>query len=253
MQLDIAWEDKRRNFDAVRDLLARAPVSPGDYVLLPEMFDTGFSFNIQTTSDQDCATLGFLTRLADDLRSTVQGGRTIPSSHRCAAGNIMTVVAPGGRILCEYRKVHPFSFGKEHETFAGGDRVETFLVGGLTASPAICYDLRFPELFRLGLLAGAELFGVGACWPKARQHHWRALLIARAIENQAIVLGCNRTGRDPRLEYVGGSIAVGPKGDVLGELGPEPGVLSVEIDPVSVRAWRGAFPAWKDMKLIKIP
>jgi len=90
---------------------------------------------------------------------------------------------------------------------------------------------------------------VGACWPKARQHHWRSLLVARAIENQAIVLGVNRTGRDPTLEYAGGSIAVGASGEVLGELGDDQTVLSVEVDVEAMRAWRAKFPAWKDRKL----
>jgi predicted amidohydrolase len=116
--------------------------------------------------------------------------------------------------------------------------------------PAICYDLRFPELFRLGLLKGAEVYALGANWPDARQAHWRALLIARAIENQAFVLGVNRTGRDPHLNYAGGSIAVGPQGEVLGELAAEEAVLSVEIAPREVHAWREKFPAWKDGKLL---
>lgn len=253
VQLDMSWEDKPANRRAARDLVARAGVSPGDLILLPEMFDTGFSFNIAATADGAGETLGFMKALAREHRATVQGGRTTPPTDRCSPGNVMTIVGPDGVPACEYRKIHPFSFGKEHETFQGGDRVETFAWGGATVCPAICYDLRFPELFRLGLFAGAEIFTIGACWPEARQHHWRALCIARAIENQAIVLACNRTGRDPSLNYAGGSIAVGPKGDVIGELAGEPGVLSVDVRPMDVRAWRGAFPAWRDIKLMTRP
>lgn len=96
---------------------------------------------------------------------------------------------------------------------------------------------------------GAELFAIGACWLDTRQAHWRVLAMARAIENQAYVLAVNRTGPDPNANYIGGSIAVGPHGDVLGELGAEEGVLSVEIDRDEVRRWREKFPAWKDSKL----
>src|SRR5690606_23399722 len=119
----------------------------------------------------------------------------------------------------------------------------------LTICPAICYDLRFPELFRIGLGMGAEAFCLGANWPQARQNHWRALAIARAIENQAFVFALNRTGADPHLQYGGGSIAVGPKGEILGELGDEEQVLSVEVDPEVVHAWRREFPAWRDLRL----
>jgi predicted amidohydrolase len=263
VQLDIAWEEPQENYERVRQLLDRAELNPGDLVLLPEMFDTGFSFNIQKTNDKGGSTLAFFVELASEFHVLVQGGRTVAACHRCAASNLMSVVAPTGNtatdptLVCEYTKVHPFSIGKENEAFEGGDEVLTYTwsspAGSIKVCPAICYDLRFPELFRLGLLQGAELFALGACWPSARQHHWRALAIARAIENQAYMLAVNRTGKDPSLEYVGGSIAIGPRGDVLGELGPEPGVLSVPIDVAEPRRWREKFPAWRDIKLFKAP
>lgn len=270
VQLDIAWEDPARNFERVADLLDREHVHPGDLVLLPEMFDTGFSLNTGKTADAG-GTLTFLTALAMDLKAFVQGGRTVRAEGGkggARATNRATVIAPDGRVLCDYSKVHPFSFGREPERFDGGTEVFTYRwasavapssspphlptsspAQGLSVCPAVCYDLRFPELFRIGLLKGAEVFALGANWPEARQAHWRALLIARAIENQAYVLGVNRTGRDPNLNYVGGSIAVGPRGEVLGELGPEERVLSVEVQPQHLHSWRETFPAWRDLKL----
>lgn len=254
VQLDIAWESRQENCDKVERLLSRAEVREGDLVVLPEMFDTGFSLNVEATADADGATLRYLVQLAGDLGVTVQGARTVHPPGQSHAENRAVVVAPSGDVLLEYAKIHPFSFGREPERFVGGREVVTYPWraerDSLTVCPAICYDLRFPELFRLGLLKGAELFALGANWPDARQHHWRALLIARAIENQAFVLGVNRTGRDPNLSYVGGSLAVGPRGDILGELGPEEAVLSVEIDPREARSWREKFPAWKDLKLL---
>jgi omega-amidase len=259
VQLDIAWEDPSRNHESVRQLLDRATVEPGDFVLLPEMFDTGFSFNVERTNDKSGRTLSFLTELADDLKVVVQGGRTIAACHKCAASNVMTAIAPAlskhasARVLAEYTKIHPFQ--KEADRFEPGREVMTYDLPGINADaplricPAICYDLRFPELFRVGLSKGAEVFALGACWPNVRQEHWRALLIARAIENQAIVLGCNRTGDDPALHYAGGSIAIGPKGEILGELGAEVTVLSVPVDVQSVRAWRESFRAWKDQRI----
>lgn len=255
VQFNISWEDKPANFEKVLAMLEAALVEPGDLILLPEMFDTGFSMNPERTRDAGDVTLAFLCDLADAFDATVQGGRTVGDG---TASNVMTIVyaAPDGKptILGEYAKIHPFTLGKEHERFTPGDRIVIYewrgSDGSLRVMPAICYDLRFPELFRLGLLEGAEVFSLGACWPVARQSHWRALLVARAIENQAVVLGVNRVGNDPNLMYTGGTIAIGPTGEILGELGDEERVLSVEIDPGAVRRWREKFPAWRDARLL---
>lgn len=248
VQFDIRWEDKPANFARVREMLAGISVASNDLILLPEMFDTGFSLNVERTADD--STLTFLQDLARTRAAYVQGGRTVHDSVKGRATNRAPVIAPTGEVIFEYAKIHPFSFGREAERFDGGDAVLVYQWEGTCVCPAICYDLRFPELFRIGLMRGAEVFTLGANWPDARQSHWRTLLLARAIENEAIVLGVNRTGRDPHLNYVGGSIAVGPKGEVLGELGEEEAVLSVELDIDSVRSWRARFPAWRDIRLL---
>ena len=277
VQMDIAWEDREANRRKVETLLDSADVGESDLVVLPELFDSGFSLNTSVTADRDGSTLAFLLGLSEDLGCVIQGSRTVLSCDCAKATNRASIVGPGG-LLREYSKIHPFSYGREGEAFVGGGEVVTYrwegtearrhegteeeaerrgdaetewksAEGGLVVCPAVCYDLRFPELFRAGLAAGAEVFALGANWPDGRQAHWRALLVARAIENQAFVLGVNRTGPDPHLNYVGGSIAVDPKGGVLGELGDEEAVLTVEIDPGTLRAWRDEFPAWKDRRL----
>jgi omega-amidase len=257
VQLDIAWEDPGANHARVEQLLARAPVSEGDLVLLPEMFATGFSFNIPKVADSEGRTLEFLRRMAADRGVLVQGGRAAWDGS--VARNVMSVWSPRETaVRCEYAKIHPFP--TERDAYTSGETVTTYRWEsvGLTVCPAICYDLRFPELFRFGLLRGAEAYALGACWPNVRQAHWRALLIARAIENQAFVLACNRVGTEPgvlgqTVHYAGGSIVVSPRGDVLGELGDEEGVLSVEIDPSLVRDWRRTFRAWRDIRLMTGP
>ncbi len=274
VQLDIVWEDRAANFARTTALLQSAGVYPGDLIVLPEMFDTGFSFDLSKTNDADGRTVRYLCELSRDLGVTVQGARTVigPDGR---GRNRATITGPSGEVVAEYDKVHPFSFGRESEFFTGGDRVVTYAwtrqraapvapppgpSGSVTPDngedvatmvcPAICYDLRFPELFRRGMVAGAEVFAIGANWPVARAGHRRALTIARAIENQAYVLGVNRAGEDPHLDYRGGSLVVGPMGDVVGELGEAQGVLSVDIDLAALRAWRAKFPAWKDHRLI---
>ncbi len=258
VQMNIVWEDRHRNFTIVDRLLDAAGVEPGDLVILPEMFDSGFSLNTERTNDTAGETRMFLENLARRLHSTVHGGRTVQIPGHDKAENRAPVFSPEGRLLAEYAKIHPFSFGREPEAFRGGTDVTIYNWAGpngehLTVCPAICYDIRFPELFRIGLLRGAEAFAIGANFPQARQDHWRALNIARAIENQAYVFAVNRTGKDPHLRYAGGSIIVGPGGEVAAELGDEEAVLSAEIDPDAVRSWRQQFPAWRDIRLIDEP
>lgn len=247
------WEDRPANYRRVLKLLDRAEPREGDLVVMPEMFDTGFSFKLETTADRDGQTLKFIQALAKETGTTVVGSRTVVGAD-ARGRNRCTVAGPDGRVLCEYDKIHPFSHGKESEHFTGGEAVCTFdwvrSDGPMRVCPTICYDLRFPELFRLGMLAGAEVFTVIANWPVPRKVHRRALAVARAIENQAYVVCVNRAGNDPHLMYQGESFVVGPKGDVLAEAGVEESVLSVELPIEPLRAWRREFPAWKDIRLI---
>ena len=252
VQADTVWEDRSENHRRIAAMLQEARVQPGSLVLLPEMFDTGFSFRLEKTADADGATLAALSTLAARLQVTLQGSRSVVGPDG-KGRNRATIVGPDGKLLAEYDKIHPFSFGRESEFFSGGDTVVTYPWDDgrdrTIVCPAICYDLRFPELFRIGMAQGAEVLAIGANWPAPRALHRRALLIARAIENQAFALGVNRAGRDPHLEYAGGSAAVSPKGEVIAQLDDGPAVARVELDMAQLREWRAAFPAWKDGRL----
>lgn len=257
VQMDIAWEDQPANHQKVEALLASATTQPGDLVVLPEMFDTGFSFNLDVTADRESRTLDFLCNLAKSRRLTVHGSRSVVGEDG-RGRNRVTAVGPDGSPLCEYDKIHPFTLGvpSEAERFAPGDEVVTYPwldAAGTrltTICPAICYDLRFPELFRIGMLRGAEVFAIGSNWPSNREFHRRTLSIARAIENQAFMLSVNRCGRDPALEYPGGTMAVSPRGELLGQLESGEGVLSVEVDLDDLQRWRAVFKAWRDVRLM---
>ncbi len=251
VQLDSVWEDKAQNYARVRSLLQSVDCAPDDLIVLPEMFDTGFSLNVERTHDGDGATQLFLAALAKDHHAYVYGGFTMQREDGKGL-NRAQVYGPGDALLCEYDKIHPFSFGREPERFVGGSHVVTadWKSGDehLKLCPAICYDLRFPELFRCGLRQGAELFVIGANWPAPRREHWRTLLVARAIENQAFVIGVNRAGNDPHLPYAGDSLAVSPAGEILADVGASESVVTVDLDVASLRQWRETFPAWKDWK-----
>src|SRR5687768_652461 len=118
LQLDLVWEDKPANYRNVRAMLSNTRVEPGDLVVLPEMFDTGFSFNIEATADADVrdrdpssgSTLEFLRTIANELRITIHGSRTIIGADG-RGRNMATIVGPSGDVVCEYAKIHPFSYG----------------------------------------------------------------------------------------------------------------------------------------------
>jgi omega-amidase len=248
-QFDIAWEDKAANHAIIEPMLDEAVadgrITAGDFVLLPELGDTGFSFNLDTIIDE--RTLPWASKLAKRLGIWLQPGYAERGDdgkgRNCAA-----IISPDGAVLGVYRKVHPFSYSREIEHFTGGHELLIRRCGEAMVCPLICYDLRFPELFRHAAVAGAEVFTIGASWPSTRQHHWRAMHIARAIENQACIVAVNRIGRDPSLEYSGGSLIVSPMGEVLAEAGDEPTVIVAECDLCELRTWREKFPALKDVR-----
>lgn len=198
VQLDCVWEDKSRNFARVLELLAAEPPVPGSLVVLPEMFSTGFSYHFamtcQTAAREDET---FLARLADEFEVTVVGGVIT----RNAAGlvhNEAVAFGPDGNLLARYAKQRVFSPGGEAAVHSPGSTTVTFPWNGFTVAPLVCYDLRFPELFRAAVAQGADLLAVIASWPARRERHWLTLLQARAIENQAYVVGVNRVGQDPQ-------------------------------------------------------
>ncbi len=245
VQFDIVWQDKPANHRIIEQMLASAGIERGTYVLLPELGDTGFSFDLKKIADE--RSLAWARKLARDLDIWVQPGfaesATDGRGRNCAA-----IISPGGEILGIYRKIHPFSYGQEAHHYAGGDRIVIRECERAAVCPVICYDLRFPELWRTAASAGAEIFTLGANWPDTRKTHWRALLVARAIENQAYVVAVNRVGADPSLQYAGGSMIVDPTGEIIDEAGESPQVLTADLDLDRLRSWRTKFPTLRDVR-----
>src|SRR5262249_52150527 len=169
---------------------------------------------------------------------------SIPEAGDPSPRNMALLVSPRGTVT-RYAKIHPFSFAGEHEHYGAGDRVVTAEVEGLRVTPFVCYDLRFPEAFRAAA-AGTDLFAVVANWPDERREHWRVLLRARAIENQAYVAGVNRVGDGGRLHYAGDSAAVSPLGETLAEGDDRERALIAEVEPEKVAKLRARFPAPAD-------
>lgn len=229
-------------------MLAAQPPQAGSLLVLPEMFATGFSMQLaQTIQSTDRPCEAFLRRMAAAYGVTVLGG--VVTAGRADLGRNQAVAfAPDGQEQARYTKVHPFSFIGEQTHYEPGDEIVLFNWRGMKVAPLICYDLRFGELFRHAVRAGAQLLIVLANWPAARHHHWRSLLLARAIENQAYVIGANRCGSDPHANYPGASIIIDPLGEVLAEAGAEPMMLEASLDHQKLLALRKTFPALGDLR-----
>ena len=246
IQPDIVWENKAENFSRIRTLLAVTPPTAGSLLILPEMFSTGFSMDLSATKQSDAREdEAFLAALAREYRSCVIGG-VVGAGENERGRNQSVAFAPDGSLLIRYTKIHPFSFGGEEVGHEHGAEVAIFEWGGFKIAPFVCYDLRFPEIFRAAAFKGAELFVVIALWPVKRQQHWLTLLQARAIENQAYVIGVNRVGAEPRYQYAGRSVVVDPHGISIADAGERECVLQSSINPEIVKAWRRDFPALRD-------
>jgi omega-amidase len=250
VQLDSIWEDKSANFAKVRNLLALRRPAPDSIIVLPEMFGTGFSCNTSVTAEaQGGETEVFLQSLAQEYQSCVVAG-VVTNGAEGRGRNQALAVAPDGTLLVRYTKMQPFSLGGESAVHERGTSPQIFEWRGMKIAPLICYDLRFPELAREAVKLGAEVLIYIAAWPVKRVNHWLTLLQARAIENQAYVIGVNRTGTEPSYSYNGRSVIVNPQGVIIADAGEKEQVLSSEIDAKLVQDWRAEFPGLRDAGLI---
>jgi omega-amidase len=245
LQLDLAWEDVAENHRRAARLLARAKEGGATLAVLPEMFSTGFSMDAgRIAQPEGGASETFLRDQARELSLWILA--SVPERGEPAPRNMAMLASPEGAVV-KYAKIHPFSFAGEDRVYTAGDRVVTADVAGVRVTPLVCYDLRFPEPFRTAA-EETDLFVVVANWPGERREHWRTLLRARAIENQAYVVGVNRAGEGNGITYVGDSAAIAPLGETLAEAGAGEQVLFADVDPEVVRKLRERFPALSDRR-----
>jgi predicted amidohydrolase len=239
IQLDIVWEDPRASCARLEPLAREAAADGARLVVLPEMFATGFSMDAEAIADHAPAIAEFASAAARDLGVWLAAGWAEPGRGKPA--NTCRLLDPDGVERLVYRKIHPFTLAGEPERYAAGDSVTTLEVEGVRVTPLVCYDLRFPELFRVAA-ADTDLFLVPANWPERRGHAWRSLLVARAIDAQAWVAGVNRVGTDGHgVTHAGDSAVVDPSGGVVAHLAGREGVVAAEVDPEEVRRVRHRY------------
>ena len=162
--------------------------------------------------------------------------------------NKALVFSSTGELLSFYAKMRPFTPGGESEHYAAGEHTTMFQWQDCHVSPFICYDLRFPELFRQAAVAHRpQLFLVIASWPEKRILHWARLLQARAIENQAYVVGVNRVGNDPYYRYTGRSMIVDFNGEIIADAGETEDCCQARLDLAALQKYRQGLPFLNDM------
>ena len=247
VQHDIVWEDPKANFERLRARLDVAVIGGARLIVLTEMYSTGFSMRPERVAEPvDGPSTEFLREQA-----MFYGVWTCASVPELPAGaerpfNQLVLAAPDGAVR-RYAKVHPFSYGREHEHYAAGSDRLTVDVDGVRVTPLVCYDLRFAYAF-WDVARDTDCYVVVANWPATRRTHWKVLLRARAIENQAYVVGVNRVGTGGKLDYAGDSCVIDPLGEVLASAAEIETVLLADVDPSHVTAVRAEFPFLNDRR-----
>lgn len=246
LQTDIVWEDRFANFSRIEAMLAAADAADaaGALLVFPELSTSGFTMNVAAVAEPtDGESSRFFSHLAIQRNCHVIAGIAGQDRESGLGANEAVCFSPRGDELARYRKMNPFPLAGEEKHYPGGKAPVVFQIGEWSVAPFICYDLRFPEPFREATALGAEILVVIANWPVVRVDHWTTLLRARAIENQAYVVGVNRCGSDPSLNYPGASLIVGPKGETLAQAGADATIVSADLDREALLEWRRDFPA----------
>ena len=251
IQHDIVWHDREANFERLAPKIAGAAASGAGLVLLTETFSTGFSFDTPGIGEpQGGPSSTFLVEQA--TRHGVWVGGSCPELDPASPGgderpsNTFVLAGPGG-VVHRYRKIHPFSHAGEERYVRAGTDFVTVEVEGVRLSLFVCYDLRFSDEF-WALAPDTDAFLVVANWPEKRRLHWSTLLHARAIENQAYVVGVNRVGSGGGLDYSGDSAIIDPLGEVLASGARVETVLLADIDTDHVASTREHFRFMQDRR-----
>ena len=247
IQHDVVWEDAAETCRRVAPMIAGAAASGARLVVLSEMFSTGFTLTPERVAESvDGPSSTFLHDQAKQHGVWTCASIPIIDPAKSRPVNRLFLFSPDGTGY-HYDKIHPFSYGGEDEHYEAGTSFLTVDIEGLKTTFFICYDLRFADEF-WQLAPTTDCFVVPACWPETRRLPWQALLQARAIENQAYVVGVNRVGSDPTLTYMGDSRIVDPLGELLATGAKSEAILIADVDPAVVVAARTRFRFGQDRR-----
>ena len=246
VQFNIRLGDINANWQAAEQGLRAAAAQGAKLAVLPEMWSSGYDYRrLAELARQSPELLPRLLALSAELGLTIVG--SLAESDDDKVCNTAWVIDQG-RIVGKYRKLHLFSTMGEDRFLHAGDHYLVVATSVGRLGIAICYDLRFPELFRRMALDGAEIFCLPAEWPKPRQEHWRTLLRARAIENQCFVVAANCCGVQGKFDFFGMSLLLSARGEVLEEAGEVDQCIVAELDFAEMAEYRQQIPCFHERR-----
>ena len=249
ISLNQSWEDKEANKIKCLQFIIRASQQKCDAIIFPEMTLTGFSMNTDFIKEniKNSDTIKWFVENAIKYEINIIFGVVLENED--LATNNAIVVSKTGEILCNYAKIHPFSFANEDSFYKGGNELGTFNIDGINFGITICYDLRFPELYQALSKTSSIIINI-ANWLAKRIEHWNALSVARAIENQVYMLMVNRVGQDGKENlYIKSTKIIDPNGIVWLVAQNDTEMDVYELDVNVVNTIRDAFPVKKDRKV----
>ncbi|MEK5061233.1 carbon-nitrogen family hydrolase [Paenibacillus shunpengii] len=252
LQCDITVGDTTANRERIQQLIHETMQKHPDVqvILLPEMWNTGYALTEihELVDDEGRIERHWISEYAASYKVNIVAG-SIAEKKDGKIYNSMYVFDMNGEQIARYAKLHLFRLMDEEKYLAAGDEPVTFTLDEKWfCGASICYDIRFPELIRSLALKGAKMLFVPAEWPQPRLHHWRTLLMARAIENQMYVISCNRVGTSGSTSFFGHSMIIDPWGEIVAEGTENEEILVGSIDPAMVDAVRERIPVFEDRR-----
>jgi omega-amidase len=247
-QMDVPAGQPEANLARARGFAIRAQEAGADLLLLPELWLHGYDLERAEEWAAPLGEEGFADMAALAREFGLHLGGSLLERHAGGVSNTAVLYAPDGALLGGYRKIHLFRLMQEPNYLAPGDRATLCPTPWGPTGLAICYDLRFPELFRTMALAGAVLFLVPAQWPVRRVEAWLLLARARAVENELIVAACNRVGNDGQVVFPGRSCVVDPWGNALVEGDDRERLLIARADLREIRKARRYLTVYEDRR-----
>jgi predicted amidohydrolase len=246
IQFNITLGAVDANLSKALDGLARVRAGGARLAVLPEMWSTGYDYkHLSQLAAETPRVLAAIGEVAARAQLVVVG--SLPEKADSRIYNTAFVV-DCGRVVASYRKLHLFSTMGEDRFLTAGDHLQVVPTSVGRLGVAICYDLRFPEMFRKLALEGAEILCLPAEWPKPRQEHWRTLLRARAIENQFFVAAANCCGLQGNLDFFGMSLLLSARGEVLAEAAETETELIATFDFADLAAYRSQIRCYHDRR-----
>lgn len=248
VQYNPEWEKIEDNISSIESIISKE-LSDEDILVFPEMTLTGFTMESEKFAEElDGIGTKYFMSLAARTKKNIFSGLIEKDEGKIY--NTLVHFDDQGLIRARYRKIHPFTYAKEDKFYNTNKETLITKIDQVQFGLSVCYDLRFPELYRFYGKERVEIMINVANWPVKRIEHWKHLLKARAIENQCFMIGVNRVGTDPFNEYNGRSAIYDPMGEEILMCDASEGLFSAEIDLSRINELRDKLPFLNDIKLI---